>query len=99
MPDGDYTYMLATQFTSLFQASKIQSKVAPLRVYPELPTDLGQDWLEKVYGEEKPSLKTFPQPPEIASQVCVRSTNSNLSKNSQDKIAREAIFFSSCIPS
>ena len=86
MPDGDYTYMLATQFTSLFQASKIQSKVAPLKVYPELPTDLGQDWLGKVYGEEKPSLKTLPQLPEIASQVCVRSTNSNLSKNSKTRL-------------
>ena len=86
MPDGDYTYMLATQFTSLFQASKIQSKVAPLKVYPELPTDLGQDWLGKVYGEEKPSLKTLPQLPEIASQVCVRSTNSNLSKNSRTRL-------------
>ena len=86
MPDGDYTYMVATQFTKLFQASTIEAKVAPLKVYPELPTQLGEEWLKKVYGDDAPSLKVLPQLPEIASQVVVRSTNSNLSWNSHKRL-------------
>ena len=86
MPDGDYTYMLATQFTSLFQASKIESQVPPMKVYPDKPTEMGEEWIKKVYGDEKPSLKTLPQLPEIASKVCVRSTNSNLSQNSKKRL-------------
>ena len=61
-------------------------KVAPMKVYPDLPTELGDEWTQQVYGDEKPCLKTLPQLPEIASQVCVRSTNSNLSKNSKKRL-------------
>lgn len=86
MPDADYTYMLATQFTNLFHASKVESKVTPMKVYPELPTEMGDEWIQKVYGEERPCLKTLPQLPEIASQVCVRSTNSNLTINSKKRL-------------
>ena len=81
MPDADYTYRMATQLTSLFQSSKIQSPVPPMRTYPESPAELGEQWMKKVYGDEEPCLKTLPQLAEIGSQVAVRNTHGNLSRN------------------
>lgn len=98
MPDADYTYRMAAQLTSLFGSTKVESKVPALKAYPESPTDLGEDWLRKVYGEEAPCLKSLPQLAEIGTQVVVRNTHGSLSRNSSTRMTgkqqeREDMFY------
>ena len=83
MPDGDYTYMLTTQFTRLFQTSQVKSNVAPCKTYPDSPKDMGDEWIRKVYGDDAPCLKTLPQLPSLAGEVCIRNTNMKLTQNAK----------------
>ena len=77
MPDPQTIYKMAQQFTFLFNASSLTSQVAPVKKYPNLPTEMGEQWVAEAYGpSEKPVLKDL-------SYVPVRSTSKLLGTSSQ----------------
>ena len=84
MPDPETIYKMGQQFTFLFNASSLTSQVAPVKKYPSLPTEMGEQWVAEAYGpSEKPVLKDLPQLAELMSYVPVRSTSKLLGANSQ----------------
>ena len=84
MPDPQTIYKMAQQFTFLFNASSLTSQVAPVKKYPNLPTEMGEQWVAEAYGpSEKPVLKDLPQLAELMCYVPVRSTSKLLGANSQ----------------
>ena len=84
MPDSQTIYKMAQQFTFLFNASSLRSQVAPVKKYPNLHTEMGEQWVAEAYGpNEKPVLKDLPQLAELMSYVPVRSTSKLLGSNSQ----------------
>ena len=84
MPDPETIYKMGQQFTFLFNASSLTSQVAPVKKYPNLPTEMGEQWVAEAYGpSEKPVLKDLPQLAELMSYVPVRSTSKLLEANSQ----------------
>ena len=61
MPDPETIYKMGHQFTFLFNASSLRSQVAPVKKYPNLPTEMGEQWVAEAYGcNEKPVLKDCP---------------------------------------
>ncbi|CAJ1452479.1 unnamed protein product [Effrenium voratum] len=77
----DEVYEMSGTFSKLFHDSDIVSPVAPIRVYPALPTELGADWIAQVYGQEKPSMKVLTSLRGLSVGCPVRSTSSLLSRN------------------
>ena len=76
MPDPETIYKMGQQFTFLFNASSLTSQVAPVKKYPNLPTEMGGQWVSEAYGPtEKPELKDLPQLAELMGYVPVRSTS------------------------
>ncbi|CAJ1432338.1 unnamed protein product [Effrenium voratum] len=80
-PTPDEVYEMSGTFSKLFHDSDIVSPVAPIRVYPALPTELGADWIAQVYGQEKPSMKVLTSLRGLSVGCPVRSTSSLLSRN------------------
>ena len=70
MPDPETIYKMGHQFTFLFNASSLRSQVAPVKKYPNLPTEMGEQWVAEAYGcNEKPVLKDLHQLAEPKSYV------------------------------
>ena len=72
------------QSTRWGSSSSLTSQVAPVKKYPNLPTEMGEQWVAEAYGpSERPVLKDLPQLAELMSYVPVRSTSKLLGANSQ----------------
>ena len=86
-PSPDDIYSKAQQLSKMFLADLTSSSVSPVKVYPSLPTGLGEDWVNKVYGTEKPSLLNLPGYASLQNECPVRETHRLLSWNQRKELA------------
>ena len=85
-PTPDEIYAKAQNLSRLFLNDSTTSPVAPVKVYPSLPTDLGEEWLKKVYDTEPPSLMSLPGFVALQNDCPVRETHRLLSWNQRKKM-------------
>ena len=80
-PSPDEIYAKAQQLSKLFLGDQTTSPVSPVKNYPSLPTGLGEEWISKVYGSERPSLMSLPGFAALQIDCPVRETHRLLSWN------------------
>ncbi len=100
IPDPHTIYKMGQQFTFLFNASSLRGQVAPVKKYPNLPTEMGEQWVAEAYGpNEKPVLRNLPQLAELMSCAPVRSTSKPLGQTAKHKAAMGMDSFGAATPS